>query len=119
MEELQHFMQNNGFIDRILSIKAKHRMAYSDETKEYYRKLQDCHMKDFVPGMSFLYQLHKDDHITYTLSTEAQELYDDLYDAYATYVNNRYDSDSGIYSFYSFDCYKQFPLKTVVCCDTF
>ena len=93
--EMQHFLSNDGFLDRWLMISTRPHLSLSTVTKEFHHVLERANMKDFVKPMKWVYEQHKGRQTEYRFSEDAQLMYDEMVDAYVNYINHKYDSDSG------------------------
>ena len=93
LHELQFFLKNDGFLDRFLFITAKPHLYQTATTKEFHLKLMNEEkMHDFVGCMSKVLEYHADTEILYKLDKDAQAIYDNVVDSYASFINSKYDS---------------------------
>lgn len=95
LKELKSLIGADGLLDRFLFIAAKPVFNKCAVVKENFALLQQSPMKDFVRVMNCIYVEHKSGK-TYTLSDEAQKSYEEMVDAYAEYIRDKY-SEEGMY----------------------
>lgn len=95
LTELQHFISNDGFIDRFLFISARPHLSKTAETRKYFQLLNTSNLRDLTAPIMHIYDVHLNQETKYVLSQEAQQCYDMMVDAYVTYINDKYDCDSG------------------------
>ena len=93
LHELQFLMKNDGFLDRFLFITAKSHLYPTTTIKEFHHKLMtEEKMQDFVTCMSKVLEYHAHSGVVYKLDDDAQKLYDNMVDSYASFINAKYDS---------------------------
>ncbi|XP_045161986.2 uncharacterized protein LOC123526803 [Mercenaria mercenaria] len=92
LKELVNLKGNDGLMDRFLLISAKPVFHKCQIVRENYVVLKESKMMDFVQVMENIYVAHTAG-IRYTLSEKAQDSYEEMVDAYADYVRDKYNSD--------------------------
>ena len=94
MQELPHYLSDDGFLHRFLYFTAKPYIADPTESREFARKLSENNMTDFTDVLNEIRHHHTENDITYTLSEKAQEMFDHIGKTYREYLRNKYNDDS-------------------------
>lgn len=97
MSEMSCFSGMDGFLDRFLFMVSRPILFPTKVVKDNYAKLVESGLEDFVDVYYKMYNDHQDGK-EYYLSEEAQKEYDDMVDAYADLLDDKYKEVSGNYS---------------------
>jgi hypothetical protein len=97
LSELANLNGEDGLVDRFLIFTAKPEFHLSTTLKENLQKLQDTNMQSFEEVFSKIFTEHYNTDLEYRLSGEAESLYTDMIDQYATFVQQKYSDNEGMH----------------------